>query len=310
MLSTFFEYFPPLTNVWSLACIVLQCLWTYAVIEFVHEDFLDLAFDPGTIVSILTGTLGFILPLQLSAALLKNKSGIDQYSVFCNKAITFSWEAIALYNKKDSMDDKQLEKTFDIVVALPAILKHSFRGTVDLTKATTRNGVLLTKTRAGRKIQSLVQYRPEDDIIEMSLFKLMDYIKDLTASEQTQLRSPLLSAWDGMRSAWVKMSNLNAYKTPVIFTYVLNAALLLYIVFLPFTLLHERYNAIWMTGLIAYFFLGLRLAGLKVANAFAEGAKGFQTVTSKQKKTTKALQKIWDVRRLVFATENMDKIKL
>jgi hypothetical protein len=53
-------------------------------------------------------------------------------------------------------------------------------------------------------------------------------------------------------------------------------------------------NAIWQTGLIAYFFIGLNVAGAKVGNAFASNKAGsFQTVSEPQKQATKSIEQIF-----------------
>ena len=55
-----------------------------------------------------------------------------------------------------------------------------------------------------------------------------------------------------------------------------------------------------MVAIVGYFFLGLNLAGRAVANAFAEGAKEFQTVTLVQFQNTSDIKQVWDVRKGVI----------
>ena len=91
------------------------------------------------------------------------------------------------------------------------------------------------------------------------------------------------------------MGNLTAYQPPTIFTNILNVALILYIVMLPLTFLGEGYHAVWIVGIIGYFFLGLNMAGTMISNPFAEGGRGFQTVTSSQKAMTTAIVQVYDL---------------
>ena len=68
----------------------------------------------------------------------------------------------------------------------------------------------------------------------------------------------------------------------------------MYIILIPFTLKSQQLNAVWQTGLIAYFFIGLNVAGAKVGNAFASNKAGsFQTVSEPQKQATKTIAQIF-----------------
>jgi len=303
-------YFPPFANLWVLIIIIIQCIWTFVVVEIFEPDFAITTFDTSTIIGILTGTLAFILPMQLSAALDKNKSGLDNYNQFCAKNLEFAWELSALY--KESKNDKDQQKAlqiFNILVAFPALVKHQFRGTIDFEKMedewyqrTGKRSKKFIDSATGIDLKRIFNDKIPSgkDGVKQIFLQLMDYTQEFTDESQTDLRSPLLGTWKSLYSSWVTMVNLNVYKIPAIFTYVLNFALGLYIIFLPFTIIGQKYNAIWMVSIIGYFFLGLNLAGQTVANAFAEGAKGFQTVTSAQKQNTLDIKQVWGVRNKVI----------
>lgn len=303
-------YFPPFANLWVLVIIIIQCIWTFIVVETFKPDFATTTFDTSTIIGILTGTLAFILPMQLSTALDKNKSGLDNYNQFCAKNLEFAWELTALY--KESKNDKDQQKSlqiFNILVALPALVKHQFRGTIDFEKMEDewyqrfgQNSKRFIDSPTGIDLKRIFNNKipSNKNGVKQIFLQLMDYTQEFTDESQTDLRSPLLGTWKSLYSSWITMVNLNVYKIPVIFTYVLNFALGLYIAFLPFTIIGQKYNAIWMVAIVGYFFLGLNLAGREVANAFAEGAKGFQTVTAAQKQNTVDIKQVWDVRKRVI----------
>ena len=302
------SYFPPFANVWVLFIIIIQCIWTYIVVNTFEPDFATTTFDTTTIITILTGTLAFILPMQLSAALDKNKSGLDNYNTFCAKNLEFAWELTALYKESKSNNDQEALQIFNILVALPALVKHQFRGTIDFNKMkdewykkTGKTDKFIDST-TGRDLRRIFKENVPSgkDGVKQIFLQLMDYTQEFTDGNQTDLRSPLLATWKSLYSAWITMVNLNVYNIPSIFTYVLNFALGLYIIFLPFTIIQQKYNAIWMVAIVGYFFLGLNLAGRAVANAFAEGAKGFQTVTLAQFQNTSDIKQVWDVRKGVI----------
>ena len=91
--------------------------------------------DQGILTGVLTGTLGFLLPLYLSTCIDKNKKGIELYDAFNGDVIALAWE-VASYGderKEGEMDlcdagDSEAwrlykKEVFDILEAAPDILK-------------------------------------------------------------------------------------------------------------------------------------------------------------------------------------------
>jgi len=295
-------YFPPLGDLNTFAIILVQCLWSYAVFNWElwsKEDGTDLDYSTSTVVTTLVGTLAFILPLNLSAALSKNSSCLNNYNAFAGDIIALAWDTIAFKGRDNS--DQNVRIMMDILVALPALVKHSFRGTLDLEKSTTRDNQPFSDTQGGKEVTTMFNKTPDGmSVVDICFFKLLDYQKDLTQNKISPLNTAAQKSWERAYSSWGNMGSLSTYNPPVLFTYVLNVALFLYIGLIPFTLKSQQIHVVWQTGLIAYFFFGLNLAGSKVGNAFAEGAQGFQTVTGAQKSATKALEQIWMSRASVY----------
>jgi len=306
-----FKYFPPLSDPTTFGIISAQCLWTWIVVSYVVEEGKDLPFNVDTVFGILTATLGFILPLQLSAALNKNHSCIDNYNAFCGDVLAFAWECVGLTNGDKILQVKttELENIFHILVAFPALVKHHFRDTIDMTKSTSLQDIKLINKNGSEKQQELDRlYRRlilsnEKGMceVEICFMKLLDYVKDFSKDVKSvdPVRKSLLGTWNRVYSSWGNMSNINSYTPPTIFTYVLNVALLLYSIILPLTVYKQGLNAIWMVAIVSYFFLGLNIAGQKVGNAFVatEDADGFQNVTASQKTSTTAIEQVWKERR-------------
>lgn len=294
--------FPPLADLPTFILIVLQCLWTLAFIEYDFKK--GTSYDVTIVVGILAGTLGFILPLQLNSALSKNAQCINNYNACTGDLYALCWDIVAFYSEGNkAVKDQNLKRTFNVIGAMPALIKHTFRGTIDLKKSTTIRTTKIENptfesTGGGYEVCKMFRSLRGGGMTEVDVcfYKLLDYIKDLTKNEQDASRTFLVKSWERAYNSWGNMANLNAYTPPTIFTYVMNAALALYSLLLPFTVVNEEngYNAIWMVAIIGYFFLGLNIAGKKVANAFAENAIGFQTVTGSQKTASTAIQQIFD----------------
>ena len=313
------RYLAPLADLTTFLVIAAQCLWTFIFIEL--ELGVGLTYDTSAVFGILTATLGFILPLQMNAALGKNKACLDNYNAFLGDIQAFAWDIIAFYTRPQRKDDQNRKKSeavlsnmFDVIVAIPALAKWHFRGGADFDLLTTKSNIfmdnnqtLFKRTQGGSDVMRLSEQLPSMAKPEVCFFKLLDYSKDLGVFETQLQQSASLRSWERAYGSWGNMGNLNAYKPPILFTYVLNVALLMYSVLLPFQFVDQGYHGIWMVAIIGYFFLGLNSAGSKVGNAFAEGPQGFQTVSDSQRGATKAMAEIWDARFDIFKDPELDR---
>jgi len=305
------KYFPPLSDPTTFGIIIAQCLWTWVIVTFIKDEVEPLPFDVEKVFGILTATLGFILPLQLSAALTKNHSCVDNYNAFCGDVLAFAWECVGLTkgNKVTEEKSEELENMFHILVAFPTVVKHHFRGSINLSLATSLGGSKLIDKNGSLKQRELEELYNRLIVsnqkgmceVEICFMKLLDYVKDYAEEEKNvdPVRRSLLATWNRVYSSFGNISNISSYIPPVIFTYVLNVALVLYSIILPLTVYDQGLNAIWMVAIVSYFFLGMNIAGQKVGNAFAasEDAEGFQNVTESQKTATKAIEQVWKERR-------------
>lgn len=308
-------YLPPLSDPYTFLIIGLQSVWTWVVVTQFVEEGDELPFDVSSVFNILTATLGFILPLQLNAALNKNHACLDNYNALCGDVLAFAWECVSLTKGNKVLESKsaELKKIFHILVAIPAMVKHHFRGTMDMTRIKTLEDAKLINGNGAisqQELQALFNTiivngdKKGMGEVEVCFMKLLDYVKDYAGDNPVDpVRRSLLSTWNRVYGSWGNISNISAYTPPSIFSYVLDAALFLYSVMIPLTLYQEGLNAIWMVAIISYFFLGLNIAGKKVGNAFvaSEDATGFQNVTGSQKTATKAIGQVWSVREGIAA---------
>lgn len=313
----------------TMSIIFAQVLWTTLVVSLYSIDELDintnttsirdnnkLPFDVTNLFNILTGTLSFILTLQLNTELSKHHSCMDNYNAFCGDVLAFAWECVALAKEDKVLYNRQteLKNIFHILVALPAMVKHHFRGTLDMKKLTTLDGIHFFAPN-GSSVQgefhdlylTLISKSGAAGMgeVEISFMKLLDYVKDFAAGDEVDpVRRSLVRTWDRVYASWGNLGNITSYTPPLIYKYVMNLALLLWSAILPLTLYQEKFHAVWMVVIISYFFLGLNIAGQRVGNAFVatEDAIGFQNVTGSQKQAVEAIKQVWHVRKPVAST--------
>ena len=318
------HWLPPLADLTAFIIITIQCVWTFLVYYYewwgvqeittdgvVTQEATDVGFDPAVVIGVLTGALTFLLSMTLSGALGKNAACLNNYNAFTGDLMAYGWDIIAFTKAEDTTTKnsaKDIQKMFEILIAMPAICKHSFRGTVELEFSTTvrrtDNGKDLNgtydknfkflQTKGGDAVKKIMATGGGGGMnaVEACFYKLLDYQHDLGEGKVSQ--GAATKSWERAYGSYGNMGNLNAYKPPSLFTFVLNLALYLYIILIPFTLKSQQLNAVWQTGLIAYFFIGLNVAGAKVGNAFASNKAGsFQTVSEPQKQATKTIAQIF-----------------
>ena len=124
-------------------CIVLigaACVWSWAVVNYGwHEsNTKDISVPFG----IITATIGFILPLQMSSALDKNKEGINLFNSFSGDVMALAWQ-LKVVTQKDAQEatetdeEKKMERLkknqtkmqqlMHIFIAFPTAVKWRFR---------------------------------------------------------------------------------------------------------------------------------------------------------------------------------------
>jgi len=169
---------------------------------------------------------------------------------------------------------------------------------------TTKGNVLFKNTEGGYQVILILEKIPSMSPVEACFYKLLDYVKDLKQLETQILPLVTMRSWERAYGSWGSMGSLNAYQQPLIFQYVVNSALIFYSFLLPYEFYESGYSAIWMSGSIGYFFMGLNVAGHRARNPFAHGKRLFQTVTTQQKNATKELNQIWKNRDIIFTSNH------
>ena len=264
--------------------------------------------DQGILTGVLTGTLGFLLPLYLSTCIDKNKKGIELYDAFNGDVIALAWE-VASYGderKEGEMDlcdagDSEAwrlykKEVFDILEAAPDILKHVFRGDFDYGKI--KNEYVRD---ALRKIDRPVQLKGEcigEDAapVEAMMFLLVTRLRNLPVKQDKgHIKQIIMSKWNDVYSSYGTCDSLITYTEPLLFSYVLYTAMLIYIVFLPFGFSANSWDNVWISAIVIYFFISLNSAGVMLQNPFQSISNDlhiFQTVSGAAKNTRCIIRKI------------------
>ena len=310
--------FSPLADPLSLGLIVVCSAWSFTIVqtELYKQDIPDMSVPFG----IITATLGFILPLQMSASISKNKECMDNYNAFCGDVMALAWETITVARKPEN--DSRIQKLFDIYFIFPTAVKWKFRGGLDMKKIyLLKNG---DKDQVDKKKDVIVPSRQkfidtsigqehsenmammtmdETDLLFLHVF---DLINELVISDTK--KNMLIRTAERVYGAYGNMGNLSGYEPPRLFTSFLNSALVLYVLLIPFSFDIDvlKMNIIWQSCLVIYFFLGINIVGKKVANAYVSSTVSggaFQTVGASETDTNLAIHSIYSRRKDIAATK-------
>lgn len=327
-LRYFFVPFSEPTTYWIDPTIIVSAiLWATLVASTEIESPFN-SDDLNSLNNVLTGTLGFLLPLYLSTCIEKNKKGIALYDAFCGDVLALAWE-VATYGDQMSKDskapdlcddgDKQewldLKKDiFNVLEIMPDAIKHVFRndfqyhylvrskngksqnsdGTWQI-KDKTVNAIKIIDTEMTDSLDLSDECADENDSpIEAIMFFLVMRIRKIPVAKPPYI-GIMMKKWNDIYSSYGKTASLINYKEPMIFSFVLYTAMMLYVAILPFTFVEEGGMKVLFTGLIIYFFLSLNAAGKILQNPFKSlnhDLNVFETVSATAENTRCQVRKI------------------
>lgn len=269
--------------------ILIAIVWILIVVlaELSLPDILPMD-DLNLLVNVVTGSLGFLLPLYLSNAIEKNRSGVALYEAFCGDVVALAWQVKTYEKDNEKANGSTL---FTIMKQMPQIIKHTFRGTFDYDKM----GDDKLKTM-------MIRVRGQDgesNPIEEVMFLLIIELRRLTKGTSGDTLGIMMKKWNDIYGSYGTNASLIGYQEPLLFSYVLYTAIFIYVGFLPFSFADPHTgNNIWIGGLIIYFFLSLNAAGKVLQNPFVSLKETtlpvFATVSGTAKSTKALLERIKD----------------
>lgn len=285
-------YLAPFTDTLSLILILATSVWSIIVVatDLHKENIPDITVPFG----IITATLGFILPLQMSSALDKNKDGINLYNAFCGDVMALAWQVNAVIQKdatevnaviqKDATEVKQeaqahnkerSNKLSDIFIVFPTAVKWRFRG--DDFKAEK-----LEMTKQDSETRKIILNQKKTDLIDKRTDKRMFIHTDAGKDVNELVNQSGLSFQDAMfyvmfdkiaelkiadeekvmlfhtaeriYSSYGNMDNMKGYHAPKLFNGFLNSALIIYVALLPFSFDPELEYNILWQAVIVIYF--------------------------------------------------------
>lgn len=304
--------FSPLADPLSLGLLIACSAWGFIIVQtkLYDEDIPDMSVPFG----IITATLGFILPLQMSASIGKNKDCMDNYNAFCGDVMALAWETITVARKPEN--DARVKQLFDIYFIFPTAVKWKFRGGLEMKKMyLVKHGEKpqsdkktdITVPSSQRFIDTPVGQEHSENMTNMKMdaadllfLHVFDLISELEISDTKE--NMLIRTAERVYGAYGNMGNLSGYVPPRLFTSFLNSALVLYVILIPFSfdIAVLKLNIIWQSFLVIYFFLGINIVGKKVANAFVSSkvsGGAFQTVGASETDTNAAIHSIFNRRK-------------
>lgn len=232
--------------------LVITAVILWSIVVEMFEIRAPWGSDETTIVTgVLTGTLGFLLALNLDKNLTRNKSGIALFEAYVGNIEALAW---AVHTIEKDCGSKLKVEIYEILKILPNTLKHVFRKDFDYTK-------LVTTSKLKNEMKDFDSGAKSP--VETLLFLLANKLHNIDNTFQILDRK-----WNGLFSPYGSIASLQNYETPIIFDFVLTSALILFCTFLPLSYSQFTYWNVLISFLIMYFFVGLNTAGQMVQNPF------------------------------------------
>tara|TARA_B100000963_G_scaffold74100_1_gene62186 strand:+ start:1193 stop:2269 length:1077 start_codon:yes stop_codon:yes gene_type:complete len=285
-------------------------------------EFLDDSIT--TVVGAATGLLAFILSLNLNTALTRNADGNANFNAFCGDVLAFGMFVCGL-----TIDDPEKEEALsksknnirDILLAAPQVCKWTFRSGVDVDLIPVR---LKGRDSSGKRMSEklyernkamycLIKEYYDIGAMEAIMLALGNEMQNLTAMEvfgkDNAFHTALIGKWENIYSSYGNLGNIFSYKFPAVLDWLLDICLGIYLLLMPYGLVDAKYHAIWLSFVVAYFFLGLHIVASQIGNPFASsnpnGKVQFATVGQAAEATQRAVEALFQKDRIV-GLDNID----
>lgn len=222
----------------SIGYAFLVCWWPYHIEEWASvQDAVDF----------LTRVLQFLLPLQITAAIARNKLGIASYRKFTSKMLQI---------KKFTNDE--------IITYMAKAMKWRFRDKARAEKLFDKEA--LQNLYNGKKLPDAMI----DDL----------YAKIITVPGDTSKRNAALALMKEAQGAYGEIKSSAQYKIPNLFTSFFYFTMAVYFFILPYTFVEDTPgDRVFKCVVYLYVFMGMFNISLFISDPFMSGTKGMQTVT-------------------------------
>jgi len=271
----------------GIASVVLLCI--IGGVSYV-DTYLDNYVDT---VAFLNRVLSFLLPLNLTACIAKNKIGLSKFRSMCMEFQEVAWQVQAL-NKGDP--DSRYNNIMWILKSLPAIIKHDIRNDISELSDTQIPGTE-KQTELKQKLSKLnlnLDTTTYKNLTYKLLEKVHNEIADLSTiknkttktkddNDESYINVPSVNnLFRGMNKAAANISDIQSiqnYLLPDIFFGFFYITATIYFFLLPLSLEDTGGICFFKSYVQLYVFMGMFFVGLYIQNAYRSGAIGIQTVT-------------------------------
>tara|TARA_Y100001958_G_scaffold156600_1_gene149673 strand:+ start:3116 stop:4117 length:1002 start_codon:yes stop_codon:yes gene_type:complete len=231
-------------------------------------------------VAFLNRVLSFLLPLNLTACIAKNKLGLSKFRSMCMEFQEVAWQVHGL-NKGNQ--DTTYKEIMTYLKKLPAIIKHDIRK--DGNTKLIENTLIETELEELNQVpkDSTIKYKNLSYILLEKLHKDIAKLSKQSNADEASVNIPSVNnLFRGLNKAVTFLSeieSIQAYLLPDLFFGFFYIVVLVYFTLLPMTIDDSALGCIWKCYVQLYVFMGMFFVGLYVQNAFRSTSAGIQTVS-------------------------------
>lgn len=238
---------------WYNGVPIIFCL-SYVVLVFLPLMDIGQWDAAQSIVDLLTKILQFLLPLQIVAAITRNRTGIASYTKFTRRMLQL----------RHHLGTKISGKASYIFQIIAKAAKWEIRGNLIITLLPGENNVL------GDKIKN----------VRNMLDVLYEEIKTNGEGMSKPREAAAYKVLNDAIAAYGEMKSLNDFKIPVLFISFFYVCLTGYFICLPFTFADEDAGTQVVKCIVnLYVFLGMFNIAVYISNPFRSSTKVLQTVS-------------------------------
>lgn len=233
-------------DLWENGVPAFFCLG-FLVITFVWPHYIEEWPPAEATVKFLTTVLQFLLPLQITAAIVRNRTGIGAYRKFTTKMLQLR-----------RVLKGQLEEEFRYV---GRAMKWRFRTKVDIVKLTEGKGLAGYE---GKVLPDAFIERMQEQTFQI---------------QNTAIANSGLSILNEAFGAYGQMKNLSEFKIPILFVCFFYVCITAYFFLLPYTFFaDDPWTRVLKSLVNLYVFLGMFNITVMISNPFKSRSRLFQTV--------------------------------
>lgn len=277
--------------IFSVILSIVVFWWSFDVSTFEHIKNGSYKTDVLFVVNFIQGILRFLLPLMLTAAIAKNRTGLSTFRNMCTTLKLLHWHIDALGENEEVNSDLYLTMRL-----LPFAVKHHLRNDDEIDKLKEDKSTLAEVKRKGfptvgngEITDNRKSYLRDSngEITDQMLKYLHQNIKVSRNAMAVQ------KALDSLAMQISSMEHLNSYRIPSIVGVFFYVMMTLFFVCYPISIIDKpSENRLANASILFYVFAGMYHLSIKISDPFQEASVGFQTVKNIASEAKRDLEKM------------------